>query len=98
MLVYQGGLSPRYIADEAEMYEISILAQGLYLKSKENWEQTRMISFITAQVNSSKKLKPNDILSFPWDDKMKDETKVSNEDIERLSKKAKEMEKLLKSK
>lgn len=36
-------------------------------KTKSEWEQTRFLAYITAQVNSTKKLKPTDILSFDWD-------------------------------
>ncbi len=51
-----------------------------------------MIAYIIAQVNSRKKLNPTDIIKFAWDneEEMNKETSMSNEDIERLRKKAKE--------
>lgn len=73
------------------MYEIGDLLKGLSTKNKESWEQTRFISYITAQVNSTKKLKPTDILKFSWDIDTKD-TYISNEDIERLKNKSKQLE------
>lgn len=72
-------------------YEIPALVKGINLKHKESWEQTRFISYITAQVNSTKKLKPTDILQFSWDIETKD-TKISNEDVERLRNKSKQFE------
>ena len=75
------------------MYEIEPLVSNIYRKNKESWEQTRFISFIVAQVNSTKKLKPTDILSFNWDDipeSEKHSTAISNEDIKRLQEQADE--------
>ena len=50
-----------------------------------------MIAYIIAQVNSRKKLNPTDIIKFAWDneEEINKETSMSNEDIERLRKKAK---------
>ena len=74
-----------------QLYEIPTLVKGISLKNRESWEQTRYISYITAQVNSTKKLKPTDILQFSWDVNTK-ETSISNEDIERLRNKSKQLE------
>lgn len=73
-----------------QMYEIAPYIRNLHLKSKEGWEQARLGAYITAQVNSTKKLKITDIMEFPWEtvDK-KGNTSISNEDIERLKNKAK---------
>lgn len=76
-----------------QFYEIPTLVKGMNLKNKESWEQTRFISYITAQVNSTKKLKPTDILKFSWDsDTGNKDTYISNEDIERLKLKSKQYE------
>lgn len=88
MLVLEGGLSPEYVLDKMEQYEIAPLVSKLYLKNKESWEQTRLIGYITAQTQSTKKLKPTDIMKFPWEE-VEVNTKVSNEDRERLIEKAK---------
>lgn len=56
----------------------------------ESWEQTRLLAYITAQINSTKKLKPTDIISFSWDEESTGDTAISNEDIERLKNKAKQ--------
>lgn len=84
MLVMEGGLNPKYVLDEMEQYEINPLVTNIYKKEKESWEQTRMLGYIIAQSNSTKKLKATDIIKFPWDDDYKPNTAVSNEDKERL--------------
>lgn len=74
------------------MYEVQPLITSMHLKHRDSWEQSRMIAYIIAQVNSRKKLNPTDIIKFAWDNEkeINKETIMSNEDIERLRKKAKE--------
>lgn len=78
-----------------QMYEIKPLISASYLKHKDNWEQARLIAFIVAQTNSAKKLKVSDIISFGWDEDKVKKTAVSNEDVERLRKKAELIQKKL---
>lgn len=70
-----------------QWYEVDSCLEGLRNKEKTGWEQTRFLGFITAQTQSTKQLKPTDILSFDWDNVSK-ETTVTNEDRERLKEKA----------
>ena len=81
-----------------KFYEIPELVKGLNLKSRESWEQTRLLAYMTAQVNSTKTIKPTDILQFEWDEKEPDveEKVISKADIKRLSKKTDEVLKKLK--
>jgi hypothetical protein len=90
LLVLEGGLSPDYVLDKMQMYELEALISCLYQKNRESWEQTRLLAYILAQVNSTKKLKPSDILSFVWDNENKGNTSISNEDVKRLKEKAKQ--------
>jgi hypothetical protein len=64
---------------------------------RNQWEQTRVLAYILAQVNSKKKLSPSDIVSFKWDDNngIEEEhiTSISDSDIERLKKLSKKWEK-----
>lgn len=76
-------------------YEVEACIKGLENKNKASWEQCRFISYMIAQVNSTKKLKPTDILSFKWDDDKGEDTSITNEDIERLKDKANKMSKYL---
>lgn len=72
-MVLQLGLSPDYVLDQIQLYEISALMKYSHYKSKDNWEQARLISFLIAQANSTKRLKIEDIIKFPWEaDKEKD--------------------------
>ena len=90
LLVLEGGLSPDYVLDKMQMYELETLISSLYQKNRESWEQTRLLAYILAQVNSTKKLKPSDILSFVWDNDNKGNTSISNEDVKRLKERAKQ--------
>ena len=80
-----------------QWYEVEACLNGLENKNKAGWEQTRFISYIIAQVNSTKKLKPTDILSFKWDktEEAGKETIITNEDVQRLKDKANQTLKLL---
>lgn len=89
-LVIECGLPPAYVLDEMEPYEINAALEGLEYKYKEKWEQTRMICYVIAQSNSTKKIAPTDILKFPWDNKREtsEDIRIEQNDIERLKKKA----------
>ena len=80
-------------------YEVNMILEYIGNVDKTSWEQTRMQMYITGQVNSTKKLKPVDIMKFPWDNIKQDiDTSISNSDINRLTNKAKELEKYLSQK
>ena len=92
------GFPPNYVMDEMQMYEVSALMKYSFYRHKESWEQARLTAFMTAQCNSSKKLKIQDIVKFDWekDADVKD-TYISKEDIENLSRQAEEYEKMFAS-
>ena len=92
-----------YFLDEMKPYELRIICDSLHLRIKDSWEQARMISYVTAQVNSKKRLRPNDLITFAWESTdqqqaQQQETTLTMEDVERIKKEAKEREKLLKKK
>lgn len=94
ILTLQMGLNPEYVLDKIEVYEISALMKYSYYKNKEDWEQARLISYLIAQTNSTKKLKLEDIIKFSWEgEKSTDNMKISQEEIEALQRQAEEMEK-----
>lgn len=72
------------------MYEAKSLLNYSYYKEQEQWEQTRLLAYITAQVNSSKKLKMTDIIKFNWDDNHKEnKAKIMDDsELQRLKAKA----------
>lgn len=77
--------------NEIQQYEIKSLMDFGYYKHKEQWEQTRLISYLIAQTNSKKKLKLQDIIKFQWETD-NESTKITNEEINDLSKQAQEIE------
>lgn len=91
ILVLQFGLNPSYVLNEIQQYEIKSLMDFGYYKHKEQWEQTRLISYLIAQTNSKKKLKLQDIIKFQWETD-NESTKITNEEINDLSKQAQEIE------
>lgn len=97
ILVLRCGLDPGYVLDRMEFYEIEALMENMWMKDKESWEQTRIQAYITAQVNSTKKIEMTDLLTFPWE---KDRVKVEDtpEDREAVMKEMKEWEKIMNKK
>lgn len=91
------GVSPDYFLDRMTLTEVRHLLEGYERRKRDAWEQTRILGYITAQVNSTKKLKQTDILSFPWDQEVikKKVVSVPDSEIERLRNKAKQVEQTL---
>lgn len=74
-----------------EVYEINAAMKYNYYAHKDSWEQTRLLAYITAQVNSTKKIKLSDILDFYWENDLQPiDTSISNDDVKRLREKAKQ--------
>lgn len=74
--------------DELEQWEAWELCQNIHHADKNARVVGRLIAYITAQVNSTKRLKASDILPLPWDTPDGAKTTISNEDIKRLKDKA----------
>ena len=75
-----------------DFIEVESFIDGLNRRNRESWEQTRLLGYIIAQSNSTKTLKQTDILRFPWDEEEKNDTSVTDAEIERLRAKAKIVE------
>ena len=94
MLTLKLHFPPNYVLDQMEFYEIRAIMKYEYLAHSESWEQARLVAYMIAKVNSSKKnLKMTDILKFPWENsdgsvKNTGDTSVSNNELERLRKRA----------
>ena len=78
VLVLQCGVNPRYVLDEMELYEMVALIDNIWMRNKEDWEQTRTIGYITAQCQSTKRLDPLELIPLPWD--RKEEKHVDTEE------------------
>lgn len=79
-----------------EEYEVQDIISNLEYYDRNGWTQTRFLSYTNIQKSSSKKLKPTDLITFPWE-KEHDNTEQINgnsepltqEDIDRLRQQAK---------
>ena len=67
-----------------DWYEVNSLLKYRYYAVKEQWEQTRLITYMTAQVNSNKHLKVTDIITFPWEKEEEENTRITDDDVKRL--------------
>ena len=77
-------------------FEVELLYENLKYADRPSWEQTRLLAFILAQVNSKKKLEMTDIMSFSWDENYEEKNiEMSNEDRDKLRAKAAMFEKIL---
>ena len=102
--VRYGIVSPEYFLDKMKPYELSIICDSLHLRTKDTWEQTRLIGYIIAQTNSKKRLKPTDIIQFAWEiesDNSNTNTPskvLTKDDVEEIKRQALLREKKLKEK
>lgn len=74
-------ISYEYFMDQLKPYELTLLLDSIGYAYRDSWEQTRLIMYSITQPNSKRKIKPKDILKFPWDTKA---ATVTKEDVERL--------------
>lgn len=89
ILVMQLHYPPQYVLDDMQMYEAQVAMKYGYYASKDVWEANRLTAYITAQVNSKRRMKVSDIVTFPWENKEEESnTSITKEDIERLKRKA----------
>lgn len=78
--------------DDCTLWEINDIIENLPYLDRNMWEIGRMLTFTTAQCNSTKKLNIQDFGKFKWDDPLPMKRDISNKDIERLRQKAKQWE------
>lgn len=70
--------SIHYFLDGMKYYELKPILKNLNVSVKNDWEIARQISYIIAQSQSTKKIKPSDIMHFPWDDGYKKSPRMQN--------------------
>jgi hypothetical protein len=90
-------MPPDYVLDRMPFHEIGVAIEGLYRKNKDGWEQARLMIWTFVRMNSKSHYRPKDIIKFPWDNILpqeRGESTLSQQDIKRLRKKTKEIEKL----
>ena len=81
--------------DSLESWEVYDLYSSLQYADSSQWEQTRWLMYVIAQVNSKKHLQLTDVLKFPWDISSPAKTTISDDDIKRLKEKAQKIGKEL---
>ena len=86
--------------DDMQEYELHDIYNAMNYADLSSIQQTRWIVYAIAQVNSRKKIKPEDIMLLPTDDTYIKEHKVknieiTNEEIEELRALSKEFSKKL---
>lgn len=85
-----------YFMSDLQDFEVELLYENLKYADRPSWEQTRLLAFILAQVNSKKRLEMTDIMSFPWEENYEEKNiEMSNEDRDKLRAKAAMFEKIL---
>lgn len=85
-----------YFMSALQNFEVELLYENLKYTDRPSWEQTRLLAFILAQVNSKKRLEMTDIMSFPWEENYEEKNiEMSNEDRDKLRAKAAMFEKIL---
>lgn len=91
-LVYEGGLDPEYVLDKMRMYEADVLIDGIWRKKRQEWEQARLIAWVTLRSNTKSKVGLSEFLPFEWDKEKEKAPVVTEEDRMRLKARAKALE------
>lgn len=88
--------SIEYFMDSLQEYEVQSIIENLEYYERGDWERTRFLSYTNIQSQSSKRLKPQDILQFPWEKEESNTDQINSNsepltqlDIERLKEQAK---------
>ena len=91
--------SIHYFLDDMKYYELKPILKNLNISVKNNWEIARQISYVIAQSQSTKKIKPSDIMQFPWDEGHKNipkkDVKITKELRDRMIKELESNKELL---
>lgn len=74
-----------------QLYELEFVLSSLDYSYRDFYEMCRFNAYVTAQAQSTKKLKTTDILSFSWDKKNDNIKTITDTDISRLKQKAEQM-------
>ena len=70
--------------DTLQEYEVQSLIENLEYYERGDWERTRFIAYCNLQKSSSKRISPQDLITFPWE-KESDNTDQINGNSEPLT-------------
>lgn len=90
-------VSVEYFMNQLEEWEINTLIESIPYADRTQWEMCRQMLYLTAQVNSKKKLKPKDIMEFAWEkpEKVKAHETPTHEEISKARDMAKYFEEMI---
>ncbi len=79
-------MSVDYFMDKCSVWELNDHYDNIKYADRNDWEQTRLLMYVIAQTNTSKKLDiKKDIMTLPWDNEhKKPEINVTAADVERM--------------
>lgn len=89
-------VSVEYFMDSLQEYEIEPIVQNIPFIEKGDWERTRFLAYCNIQKSSSKRISPQDLITFPWENEESSTDQINGNsepltqsDIERLRQQAK---------
>lgn len=89
-------VSVEYFMDTLQEYEIEPIVQNLEYNEEGDWTRTRFLAYCNIQKSSTKKIKPTDLITFPWEKEESSTDQINGnsepltqEDIDRLRQQAK---------
>lgn len=81
--------------DTLQEYEIEPIVQNLEYNEEGDWSRTRFLAYCNLQKSSTKKIKPTDLITFPWEKESDDTDQINGNsepftqsEIERLKEQA----------
>ena len=89
----QGGCNPEYFMDRMGISEAREFAEGVMMRNRSGWEQTRMMSELFIKVMTG----DDHHIPLPWDDETEAEG-MTDEEYEEMTLKAEKMERFFNSK
>ena len=72
-------MNPQYFLDKASAGEIEDFLSGASERERENWERTRLLSFIVSKIGGSDASDIKEFLPFSWDEDKTSEDDLVNE-------------------
>ena len=94
-MVVQLGLNPLDVLDKMQMYEILPLIENAYLKSKDQWEMTRLQSYLTVSSQCKMSKSMTDFMPFFWEKEEKESPVIDKESIKRLKEEIKQLKSII---
>lgn len=84
-MVIRAKIQPDYFLDSMNWDDVRILLDELEVSNRDSWEQTRLVMWSVIQSQSSKKIKPIDVLPLSWD-KQDAPKEITRDDVDEFKK------------